>query len=910
MVSADVHGNETTTTVALDRDDKTVTQTIDYPDSSSNAVNVTVNGLLTASTTKTGLRYTYAYDGLERRTSVADPRTGISVVHYNSKGQVDYVEDAASNRTSYAYDAATGRRTSVTDPLSSVSYMSYTSDGRLARTWGATVHPVSYTYDDFDRMISMSTYRGGSGWSGSSWPGSPGTADTTTWGYDEATGLLTNKVYADGSGPSYTYTSDGKLATRTWARGVTTTYSYDSDTGELLLIDYPNTPDIAFTYDRLGRQKTVSDAQGSRTFVYNDALQLESETNAVAVLTRSYDHLGRNTGFTAGRASPLGEPDYMTTYDYDSVGRFASVSSLVQSASSVVDYGYVPDSDLIASVQHPSHTSHRSYEPMRDLIAVVSNSTISTFVYQNDALGRRTKRIDTLAVTNLFGYNDRSELATAEMGTNSYGYAYDSIGNRESATNPVEVLTYLANQLNQYTSIADGVTNTPTYDADGNLLTYGGWTFTWNGENRLINASNATTEISYSYDYMGRRFQKVVDDGSTVVTNTFLYDGWLLVSEQSASGGNLSTNHYVWGLDLSGSMQGAGGIGGLLSVTQVSGLSPQPSSYFSCFDANGNLTDYIDDTGSNVAHYVYGPFGGTISATGDKADDFKFRFSTKYHDDETGLVYYGLRYYSPELGRWVSRDPIGVRGGANLHAFVNNMPIARVDGVGLLHVVAAKRHTLTPRMKVVGWNIYSELVLQGLADTAAEIAAFGGIDKYGETCKLDAGILRGPDMSVFHHNESLGGPEGPDYGIFWTKADEEPKPVGGRPLGVTKEGVLKGRKPRCKLFWYGCYVKEWLADQKIKDTSWIEADSGPQNTWISGMSVVGTVAKAFNVYRCCRNTADGIEFMRLTGEATKVPAHMRDIPGVPPRYYKLRVDIVKKPGCKTCPVKRPFRCDL
>ena len=77
----------------------------------------------------------------------------------------------------------------------------------MISTWGAT-YPVAYAYDAFGRMTAMNTFRDEAMQNG----------DTTTWLYDEPTGLLTNKVYADGKGPSYTYTSDGKLATRTWAR--------------------------------------------------------------------------------------------------------------------------------------------------------------------------------------------------------------------------------------------------------------------------------------------------------------------------------------------------------------------------------------------------------------------------------------------------------------------------------------------------------------------------------------------------------------------------------------------------------------------------------------------------------------------------------------------------------------------
>jgi len=309
---------------------------------------------------------------------------------------------------------------------------------------------------------------------------------------------------------------------------------------------------------------------------------------------------------------------------------------------------------------------------------------------------RRTQRIDSGVVANDFGYNDRSELTSALMGANDHDYAYDSIGNRLTASTPLTTSTYSANALNQYlqtisTNLTTSTvsTNTLSYDTDGNLLSDGVTTYSWNGENRLIQASNATTVVTFKYDYMGRRFEKTVD-----ATNTtrFVYDGWNLVRSTTMSNDvMISTNHYVWGLDLSQSRQGAGGVGGLLWVIpSAGGVAEGRGGYFPCYDANGNITDYVSTNGVTVAHYEYNPYGGLISSGGSMADDFVFRFSTKYFDSEihaaqggTGLYYYGYRYYSPELGRWLSKDPIGISGGLNLYAYANLNPIYFIDPYGL-----------------------------------------------------------------------------------------------------------------------------------------------------------------------------------------------------------------------------------
>jgi RHS repeat-associated protein len=171
---------------------------------------------------------------------------------------------------------------------------------------------------------------------------------------------------------------------------------------------------------------------------------------------------------------------------------------------------------------------------------------------------------------------------------------------------------------------------------------------------------------------------------------------------------------YVWGLDLSGSMQGAGGVGGLLQASGnvggalraaifyvYDGSRPRPSGGDGLSKGAqrategssesegrtatfGNVTALVDAAdGSVVARYDYSPFGMTVLADGPAAAANPWRFSTKYHDSETSLVYYGYRYYSPEFGRWIKRDPIGERGGWNVFAAVANSWLAKQDALGL-----------------------------------------------------------------------------------------------------------------------------------------------------------------------------------------------------------------------------------
>ncbi|MDD4406246.1 MAG: RHS repeat-associated core domain-containing protein [Parabacteroides sp.] len=129
----------------------------------------------------------------------------------------------------------------------------------------------------------------------------------------------------------------------------------------------------------------------------------------------------------------------------------------------------------------------------------------------------------------------------------------------------------------------------------------------------------------------------------------------------------------------SGSMQGAGGVGGLLMVNAGSG-----GVHFPAYDLNGNVMGLVNATNGIIStKYEYGPFGEVFCSVGDMAKVNPFQFSTKYTDNETDLVYYGYRYYSPALGRWLSRDPIEEKGGLNLYGFVNNDPVNKWDVLGL-----------------------------------------------------------------------------------------------------------------------------------------------------------------------------------------------------------------------------------
>lgn len=277
-------------------------------------------------------------------------------------------------------------------------------------------------------------------------------------------------------------------------------------------------------------------------------------------------------------------------------------------------------------------------------------------------------------------------------------------------------------------------------------------------ENRLVSASNGSTVVTFAYDYMGRRYRKAV--GST--TNRFVYDGWALIREDDGT----VTNSYVYGVDLSGSMQGAGTIGGILSADL------NDTNVFYCCEANGNVTELADTNGTTVATYIYGPFGGTISQTGALADSNPFRFSSKYLDDQTDLYYYGLRHYNPELSRWNGRDPIGERGGLNLYGFVGNTCINKVDVLGLVGFALDCEGALDEPKGKCGKFLYTRKF-----SVKPAAAQFNGVVQYAEwtrrvyDCKTHK-LKRDSSVYFSFYELIFAGPRGVIDADEWKEGDQ------------------------------------------------------------------------------------------------------------------------------------------
>ncbi|WP_176014686.1 RHS repeat domain-containing protein [Victivallis sp. Marseille-Q1083] len=660
----DINGNITTQTNVIDRTAKRLTINISTTGSTVTAQQIYLNGLLNSQKNFSDLTIVYHYDGLGRTISEVDQRIGTQQTTYYSSGEgrvgkIHTQIDAAGNTTIYDYDAA-GNLISLQNPLNQKTYYSYNNMNQITRVWGNSKYPFELKYDSLGQLTQLKTYRTGTNWSNSNWPGNNVSADVTYWTYDSASGLVTAKTDAAGKSTTYTYTPDGKLLTRTWSRlnagqPLKTTYSYDTF-GQLHKIDYSDsTPDITYTYNRLGQPLTVTDAAGTRTLTYNAQFALQKESiNGIYTkeLNRVYTTSGLKGSYSGLNIGTVN----LYTYGYDQYSRLNKVTT----AAGVFNYTYLANSDLIASMTRPNNVpTNYTYETARDLLTKVANGAISTFQYANDALGRRTSMnrsgsAFTAADVLSYTYNSYSELTGASSNNNasySYSYTYDPIGNRKTAGLAGTNWTYTANSLNQYSALNQaGTVQNPTYDADGNMLTRDGWTQTWNAENRLIKAEKGTVKLEFAYDYMGRRIEKKVYNGNTLTSHIrFVYDGYKLIEELNGLSNNAVLRRYVWQPVM-------------LDSPLIVFDAASNKNYFYHTDANKNVTDLTESTGAIVAHYKYSPFGQLVNSSGTYSNTNVFTWSSEYADRETDLIYYNFREYDPKLGRWLSQDSIEEKG--------------------------------------------------------------------------------------------------------------------------------------------------------------------------------------------------------------------------------------------------------
>jgi RHS repeat-associated protein len=380
--------------------------------------------------------------------------------------------------------------------------------------------------------------------------------------------------------------------------------------------------------------------------------------------------------------------------------------------------------------------------------------------------------------------NAASELTslTFKQGATIIGdliYTYDGAGNRiktggtfARTSIPPALTTTSYNTNNQQTTFG---TNTLSYDLNGNLATVtdagGTATYTWNARNQLAAISVTGFTASFSYDSFGRRTGKTIQG----VTTNFVYDGLNTIQEKN--GGTVTAN-LLTGLGIDEFLTRTDGAGtrGLLT------------------DALGSAVALGDSTGTLQTQYTYEPFG-YVSQTG-QANGSSYKYTGR-ENDGTGLYYYRARYYHPRLQRFVSEDPIGLRGGdVNLYGYVDGNPLMWRDPLGHFTMLLPLVPPLVDAGIAVGGIIAGGIAGQVIADVIDSI--WSRNDWTGEPGSESECLTKGGKKKQTRRYGSDGYPDvdtdwDHDHGQGMPHVHDWNRPAGG---GTPEEGNRgPGRKP-------------------------------------------------------------------------------------------------------------------
>ncbi len=574
---------------------------------------------------------------------IQDLSNAVSKLFLGPVGQTLSTQDPLSHTTSMVYDDDF-RVKSVTDASGTTTF-AYDSAGNVRQIVDVLSHSVAMGYTpDLSRLDWLRDQRG----------------ILTDYSIDSK-GNLIGITRVDTTGSSYGYDTLGKIVTRTNRRGQQITYAYDTF-GRLILKSYPSGRTIGYTYDTRDNLLTALDSlTGTSSMQYDDRdlLTLIDYPGGKRFMF-TYDAAGRRTQRT-------GDDGFILNYQYDSVGRMSRLTDGL--GTEFVRYTYDPVGRLSREDKGNGTCTTYTYNPAGQILSLINyapeSSIQSRFDYTYDAVGRRTS-MTTLTGTTTYGYDALGQLTDVTYASSrEVNYSYDPAGNRTTVTDAGVPTNYSTNNMNQYTQVG---TTTYGYDLDGNTISMtdatGTTTYQYDEENRLTRAATQTSgSFNYTYDALGNRIA-VNHDG---VVKKYVNDPTGLTDVVAElDGSNALVAHYVDGLDLAARVDTSG--------------SP---AYYS-FDALGSARQVTDSRGTVLNNYDNDPFGiqGTTSET--ISNPFRFVGHLGVMHEDNGLEFMRARYYDSTLGRFLSEDPVGIRGGLNLYEYVDNAPTSLVDPSGLI----------------------------------------------------------------------------------------------------------------------------------------------------------------------------------------------------------------------------------
>ena len=645
-----------------------------YTDAAGRTTNYTYNGAgqLLSETNPLGQKTSYSYNSLGFLTTIVNAHgKKAASFTYDAAGRVASFTDSEGWAVNYTYDAA--------DRLTKATYLDGTTDqytynrldlvamkDRQGRVWNYTYdadrrltavtdplgHKTSYAYFESGALKSLTDPDG----------------RRTSWDIDVESRPVA-KHYADGTTTAYQYEhSTSRLKSMTDALGQVKIYSYALD-NRLAGFRYDNalnpTPNVAFAYDPVfSRIVSMTDGAGTTTYSYVPvgslgALRLQREAGPLAAISYGYDALGRVvTRNVAGAPAESFQYDPIgrLTQHSDALGRFV-LSYLGQTgqlasrgpagAGVATDWTYLSNSGdrRLAGIANATARQYRYTTSPEDLITQINES----------------KGASPLQTWSMTYDNDTRLLAANSTSGAKFGYALDPAGNITQISQPTGTTVLSYNNTNALTAVgAQAVVS----DADGNTVSDGARTYSWDAESRLVGityAANPGKRTSFAYDGLDRR----VAIATTVAGKTTVED-------------------FIWcGARLCQSRNGPSAVNRLY-YDEGEAIPASKALLYYGPDQIGSVRDVFATSPvfSMVQAYDYDPYGSPTK-TPPSGPFTDFRYAGMLYHADSGLYLTQYRAYDPRTGRWLSRDGLAERMGPNLYLYSDDSPITNADPFGL-----------------------------------------------------------------------------------------------------------------------------------------------------------------------------------------------------------------------------------
>lgn len=557
---------------------------------------------------------TYTYDALNRKISESLPSGAVTAYQYDGNSNLLTVTDAKGNATTYTYSSLNQQLTH-TDALSAKTQFEYDANGNLAKATDANGNATTYAYDALNQNTAI--------------------------------------TFANGLSLQYTYDELGHVVASKDRAGREFKYEYDK-LGNLLTKTYPDGTTDRYTYDGISRMLSAVNKDATVNFTYDNAGRLLSETLNGKVTSYSYD-------VAAGKRT-LTYPSGMKVEEH--LNARDLITSILQNGEEVVTMAYNAAGQKTTQGYANGITTTYGYNENGWLSSIVADHDIMNLQMTYDPIGNMTERKDMLdnTRTESYGYDVISQLTSFKRGTTvDKSYQFDLLGNRVKVLENGVATNYTSNNVNAYTSITGGLSFTPQYDDNGNMLNDDKHTYAYDFNNKLVSVDE--TVSTYKYDVFGRRIAKndaqyyyvghqMVEEKKENVFTSYLYSDIIDMPLQVATNNTV----YYFHLDYLGSTQ---------TIT----------------DKDGNVIEIMeyDVYGKPTIYNTNGIIKELSSVT-------SILFAGRDFDNETGCYYNRYRNYHVSIGRFVQKDPMLYINGMNDMSYVNNNATVFRDPYGLFAI--------------------------------------------------------------------------------------------------------------------------------------------------------------------------------------------------------------------------------